>query len=44
MAPALEVGIDAEVGSITVGKRADLLILDGDDRIRRIMCGGYWRD
>ncbi len=42
MAPAREVALDAEVGSITVGKRADLLLLDNWLSIGRIMCGGAW--
>ena len=48
MAPALEAGIDGEVGSITVGKRADLLILEGEEpatvTVGRVMCGGYWHN
>ncbi len=42
MAPAREVGLDGEVGSIEVGKRADLLLLDNWLSIGRIMCGGRW--
>ena len=41
MAPALEIGMEAEIGSIEVGKRADLLVLD-NNAVARIMCGGYW--
>ena len=44
MAPSLEVGIDTEVGSITVGKRADLLVLDNEETVGRVMCGGYWHN
>ncbi len=44
MAPAREVGIHHEVGSITVGKRADLLVLDNWLSIGRILCGGAWVD
>lgn len=41
MAPALQVGIAHEVGSIEVGKRADLLLLDtACESIARVMCGG----
>lgn len=44
MAPALEAGLEAEVGSIEVKKRADLLILDDENTIGRILCGGYWHN
>jgi N-acetylglucosamine-6-phosphate deacetylase len=42
MAPALEVGLADEIGSLEVGKRADLLILEDEGAIGRVMCGGYW--
>ena len=42
MAPALEIGLDSEIGSLEVGKRADLLVLDNWLTIGRIMCGGWW--
>jgi N-acetylglucosamine-6-phosphate deacetylase len=41
MAPAREIGLEDEIGSIEVGKRADLLVLEDDDTIGRILCGGY---
>ena len=42
MAPAKEVGIDRLVGSIEIGKRADLLILNRDGTaIDAILCGGH---
>ena len=44
MAPAREVGIDGEVGSIEVGKRADLLILENEETIGQILCGGYFHN
>jgi N-acetylglucosamine-6-phosphate deacetylase len=42
MAPALEIGLESEIGSIEVGKRADLLVLENESEIGRIMCGGRW--
>lgn len=41
MAPAREVGLEGEVGSLEVGKRADLLVLDQDGQaIEQVICGG----
>ena len=41
-APAKEVGIFEEYGSLDVGKRADILFLDGKDlSIDRVILGGY---
>jgi len=37
MAPAAQVGLSHEIGSVTEGKRADLLLVDGDLNIARIM-------
>jgi N-acetylglucosamine-6-phosphate deacetylase len=31
-----------DVGSLQVGKCADLLILEDEGAIGRVMCGGYW--
>jgi N-acetylglucosamine-6-phosphate deacetylase len=43
MAPALEIGLEDEIGSIEIGKRADLLLLNADaTAIDRILCGGEW--
>ena len=44
MAPTLEVGLANEIGSIDVGKRADLLVLGESLAIDRIMCGGFWHN
>ena len=44
MAPAREIGLADEIGSISIGKRADLLIVDDKDTIVRVLCGGYWHN
>ena len=44
MAPALEIGLENEIGAIAIGKRADLLVLADDNTISRILCGGYWHN
>lgn len=38
--PAKSIGIDAQVGSLTIGKRADILILTKDLEIKQIVFGG----
>lgn len=40
MTPALALGVADIIGSIDVGKRADMLILDNDLHINEIVCGG----
>lgn len=40
MAPAREIGLESEIGSIEEGKRADLLILEDERTIRHIVCHG----
>jgi N-acetylglucosamine-6-phosphate deacetylase len=38
--PARLLGLDAEVGSIEIGKRADLFALDAEGRVRLTLVGG----
>ncbi len=38
--PAKVARIDKEVGSITIGKRADLLLLDGELNVKQVLIGG----
>ncbi len=40
LTPARILGLDHELGSLTVGKRADLLLLDQDLCVRRVWLGG----
>ncbi len=42
MAPALQVGLAREIGSVDEGKRADLLLLDEQENIARVMHGGVF--
>ncbi|MCL2820146.1 MAG: N-acetylglucosamine-6-phosphate deacetylase [Oscillospiraceae bacterium] len=38
--PAKSVGLDNEIGSLTTGKRADILVLDKDLNLKQIIFGG----
>jgi len=38
--PAKVIGMDREIGSIEVGKRADLVFVDGDFKIEKVILGG----
>ena len=40
--PAGSVGLDQQIGSITTGKRADLLLLDKNLLIVQVICGGQF--
>jgi N-acetylglucosamine-6-phosphate deacetylase len=42
--PARALGVDDRCGSITAGLVADLVHLDADLRVRRVMVGGEWVD
>lgn len=40
--PARVVGLDGEIGSIEVGKRADMLLLDGEYNLKAVIKGGTY--
>ena len=44
MAPALQIGLGDEIGSLDVGKWADMILLDGGLGLGRVMSRGVWYD
>jgi N-acetylglucosamine-6-phosphate deacetylase len=42
--PARVLGLDASIGSIAAGRRADLVVLDDDLQVAAVMAGGVWCD
>jgi len=42
--PAKSIGIDGQVGSLTPGKQADILILNPDYTLKHVICGGVLQD
>ncbi|MCE5288829.1 MAG: amidohydrolase family protein [Nocardiaceae bacterium] len=42
--PAIDAGIDSHVGSIVAGRRADILVVDDEITLERVMRDGVWMD
>ena len=42
LTPARILGIESEVGSLEVGKRADLVVLDSDLAVTGVLYQGSW--
>jgi len=42
LTPARVMGLDGEIGSIEIGKHADLVVFDSAIKIKRVMKGGTW--
>ena len=40
LTPARILGVDSDVGSLEVGKRADLVVLDAELNVRQVYVGG----
>jgi N-acetylglucosamine-6-phosphate deacetylase len=41
--PARVLGLDAQIGSLSSGKRADVLVVDEALQLQRVMVGGSWQ-
>lgn len=44
LTPARLLGLDAQLGTIGAGRRADLIVLDDDWRLRAVLLDGDWAD